>query len=122
MNNNALQIFKKAQNKITSANEELLKPQNAIVSYAVCRYSRTAIKLLLESFLTKNKIPLNKKESIALLLERCALINKKFREIHLNKINCRHEIIDTSYCSDVNKVSSCFDVAKEIEQLVKNNF
>jgi hypothetical protein len=120
MTNNSKQILAKAIKKIDSANEELMKPHDAIVSYAVCNNSKVAIKLLLESYLIKNNFSIDKNESLALLLERCILIDKKFKSVDLSKINCRHNTTSSSYCSSVAKVSACYDTAREIELLIKN--
>lgn len=120
MENNSKQFLAKALNKIDSANEELMKPHDAIISYSVCTNSKLAIKLLLESYLAKNNIPINKGESIALLLERCIILDKKFKSVDLSKINCRHNTSSSSYCSSVEKVSACYNTAKEIELLIKN--
>ena len=122
MDNISKHILAKAIKKIDSANEELMKPQDAIVSYAVCNNSKLAIKLLLESYLIKNNFPIDKNESLALLLERCILIDTKFKLVDLSKIDCRHNVNNNSYCSGVEKVSACYDTAKEIEQLIKISF
>lgn len=120
MNTNSKHILAKAIKKIDNANEELMKPHDAIVSYAVCNNSKLAIKLLLESYLVKNNSNIDKNESLALLLERCILIDKKFKSVNLSKIDCRHNTNNNSYCSSVDKVSSCYNTAKEIELLIKN--
>jgi hypothetical protein len=68
----------------------------------------------------KNNFNVDKNESLALLLERCILIDKKFKSVNLSKIDCRHNTNNNSYCSGVEKVSACYETAKEIEQLIKN--
>lgn len=120
MSNNSKQILEKAIKNIESANEELMKPHDAIISYSVCTNSKLAIKFLLESYLIKNSISINKNESLALLLERCIILDEKFKSVDLSKINCRHNTSSTSYCSSVEKVNACYDTAKEIELLIKN--
>jgi len=97
-----------------------MKPHNDIVSFSVCNNSKLAIKLLLESYLIKNNFSIDKNESLALLLERCSLIDPKFKSVSLSKIDCRHNTNNNSYCSSVDKVSACYNTAKEIELLIKN--
>ncbi|NQW37424.1 MAG: hypothetical protein HQ471_10505 [Flavobacteriales bacterium] len=120
MNKNPDYLFSKAQKKVAIAEQELLKPSTDIIPFSICSHSRSAIQLLLESYLIKNNISINENESLALLLERCIVYNPKFKTIDLSNIDCKNNATNSSYCSDINKVSSCLLTAKEIEALIKN--
>jgi len=120
MENKSDLLLSKALGKVARANQELMKPHTDIVPFSVCTNSRLAIQLLLESYLTKNNIPIKENESLALLLERCIFHNKKFKTIDISKVDCRHNNTNGAYCSGINKVSYCYNTAKEIEALIKN--
>ncbi len=113
-------LLSKGIKKVNLAEEELMKPHNDIVSFSVCSNARSSIHLLLESYLLKHKIPFKEQESIALLLERCALNDKRFKSVDITNIDCRHTATKESYCSGVDKVNSCYNTAKKIEELVLN--
>jgi len=119
-NKNSEFLKQKALKKIKLAEDELMKPNEDVVSHSVCSNSRLAIQQLLESYLLNNNIKIQKKESLALLLERCIILNSKFKTINLSNLECRHNANNQNYCSDVGKVSSCLTVAKQIELLLNN--
>jgi len=108
----------KAQKKIQLADEEFMKPQEDVISFSICTNSRLAIQLLFESELLQYGIPVKKNESIALLLERCIMLNPDFKTIDLSKVDCRHNPNNHNYCSDLDKVGSCFNIAKQVEALL----
>ncbi len=120
MNKKSNLLLSKARDKVARANQELMKPHTDIVSFSVCTNARLAIQLLLESYLIKNNVPIKENESLALLLERCILHDKKFKNIDISKMECRHNTTNGAYCSSINKVSYCYNTAKEIEALIKN--
>jgi len=113
-------LKQKALKKIAIANAELMKPQEDVVSFSICLNSKLAMQQLLESYLLKNNIQIKKQESLALLLERCIILNPKFTTIDLSNVNCRNNTTNKNYCSDVSKVGSCLKVTKQIESLLNN--
>jgi len=110
----------KAIKKIQNAEKELMKPKEDVVSFSVCSNSRLAIQQLLESYLLNNNITIKKQESLALLLERCVNINPKFKAIDLSEVDCRYNSTNHNYCSSINTVTNCLDIAKQIEALLNN--
>jgi len=113
-------LKQKALKKIANANAELMKPKEDVVSFSVCLNSKLAIQQLLESYLLKNNIQIKKQESLALLLERCVTHNQKFKTIDLSNVDCRYNSNNHNYCSGLEKVTNCLDVAKQIELLLNN--
>ena len=57
-------------------------------------------------------------ESLDQLLERCRLLDKKFRQIDLNLIDCSNNPDHNRYCEDVDKVSACFQTADQLENFL----
>jgi len=111
-------LKKRAQKEIQKAEEELMKPKEDVVSFSVCANSRLAMQQLLESYLLKNNILIKKHEPLALLLERCIKLNPKFKTIDFSNVDCRYNANNKNYCSGLDKVNNCLNIAKQIEDLL----
>ena len=112
-------FFKEATKNLNFAKEELLKPAEDIVSFSVCKNSQFAIENYLKGFLVKNNIEFDVNANIAVLYEKCLNIDERFKNIDLNAIGCRNHAIDSRYCTEINSISACFDVADEIDTYLK---
>jgi len=112
-------FFKEAAKNLDFAKEELLKPAEDIVSFSVCKNSQFAIENYLKGFLVKNNIEFDVNATIAVLYEKCLNIDERFKDIDLNAIGCKNNAIDSRYCTEINSISACFDVADEIDTYLK---
>lgn len=119
MKNNQNSLFEKAQEKLSLANQELFKPEEDVVSYMVCKNSQIAIESYLKGYLSHRGYASHDEEHLEGLLNRCRELDPKFNNIDLNVIDCKTSKLENNYCSEVNKVSSCFDVADSIDTLLK---
>jgi HEPN domain-containing protein len=119
MDDKAKSHFNKAQNNLKGANEELFKPEEDVVSYLVCKNSQYAIENYLKGYLTLRGYETHENETMESLLDRCKSLNSSFNEINLNIIDCRAHKIDSKYCQDLNKVSSCFDTADSLDTFLR---
>lgn len=111
--------FNKAKEKLEFANQELFKPNEDVVSYSVCKNSQVAIEGFLKGYLNHRGFVTHDDEHLEGLLNRCRALDSKFNRIDMSVIDCRATKIDSRYCSDVNKVSACFDVADNLDTLLK---
>lgn len=111
--------FKNAKEKLQIANEELFKPEEDVVTYLVCKNSQYAIEAYLKGYIKNCGFVTHDNEALDGLLNRCIALDGKFSKINLNVLDCKATKIDSRYCSDVNKVSSCFDVADSLDTLLK---
>lgn len=114
-------FFKEATKNLNFAKEELLKPAEDIVSYSVCKNSQFAIENYLKGFLVKNNIDFDVNVNIETLYNKCLSIDEHFKNIDLSAIGCKNKSIDSRYCSEINSVSACFDVADEIDTHLKKS-
>ena len=114
-------FFKEATKNLNFAKEELLKPAEDIVSYSVCKNSQFAIENYLKGFLVKNNIDFDVNVNIETLYNQCLSIDAQFKNIDLSAIGCKNKAIDSRYCSEINSVSACFDVADEIDTHIKKS-
>lgn len=119
MEKKAKHHFELAENKLKIANEELFKPEEDVVSYLVCKNSQYAIEAYLKGYLNHRGFETHDKETLEGLFERCKSLDSKFGAIEIGVINCRASNIDSRYCTDVAKVSSCFNTADSLDTLLK---
>jgi hypothetical protein len=112
-------FFTEATKKLNEAKEELFKPSEDFVSYSVCKNSQFAIENFLKGFLVLNNVKLSGNETIATLYEKCENIDKGFKKIDVSAIGCKNNAIDSRYCSEINSVSACFDVADTIDTYLR---
>ncbi|NOR26924.1 MAG: HEPN domain-containing protein [Lutibacter sp.] len=112
-------FLKEATKKLETAKEELFKPAEDFVSYSVCKNSQFAIENYLKGFLTKNEVTLQPNETIETLYNKCVEIDSNFKQIEMGAIGCKNHAIDSRYCSEINSVSACYDIADNIDTYLK---
>ncbi len=115
----AKQLFDEAVEKLNEANEELFRPEEDIVTYSVCKNAQYAIENFLKGFLLEKGINPIGYKTIDELFEQCKMINKNFEKIDLSDFECKSHKLDTRYCSQVSKVSNCFDVADRLDTFLR---
>lgn len=111
--------FNMAKQQLHIANEELFKPKEDVVTYLVCKNSQGAIENNLKGYLTLRGFETHENESLEGLLNRCISLDVKFKRIDLNTIDCKANRIDSRYCNEVSKVSTCFETADNIDTFLK---
>ena len=119
METKAKQLFKDASKKLDEANNELCRPEEDVVSYLVCKNSQYVIENYLKGFLLKNDVDPNKYETVDSLYKQCIIINKDFEKVDLSAFNCKSQNMDTAYCDDVSKVSTCYDIANSLDTFLR---
>ena len=115
----ANKLFDDAIEKLNEANQELFKPEEDVVTYAVCKNAQYAIENYLKGFLLTNGIDPDNYKTIEELYEQCKSINNKFEDIDLSDIGCKSHHLDSKYCNEVSKVSNCFDVADNLDTFLR---
>ncbi|WP_299553624.1 HEPN domain-containing protein [Seonamhaeicola sp.] len=119
MESSADKLFSTAIENLNAANKELYKPEEDVVSYAVCKNSQYAIENYLRGFLTKNGIDTSSLITIAELYEACKNININFEKIDLSDFQCKSYKIDSGYCNEYAKVNSCFATADDLDTFLR---
>ncbi len=119
MNDKAKKLFDDAIEKLNEANEELFRPEEDIVSMVVCKNSQFAVENYLKGFLLQNGVDPSNFKTIDSLYEKCKLINKNFEKVNLTDFECKSHKLDSRYCNDVSKVSSCFDIADSLDTFLR---
>ncbi|NOQ91177.1 MAG: HEPN domain-containing protein [Flavobacteriaceae bacterium] len=111
--------FNTAKENLKGANEELFKPEEDVVSYLVCKNSQQAIENYLKGYLTLRGFETNENETLQSLLDRCKSLDSKFNQVDIETIDCKAHKMDSRYCQDVSKVSSCFDTADNLDTFLR---
>jgi len=111
--------FNTAKENLKDANEELFKPEEDVVSYLVCKNSQQVIENYLKGYLTLRGFETNENETLQSLLDRCKSLDSKFNQVDMETIDCKAHKIDSRYCQDVSKVSSCFDAADGLDTFLR---
>ena len=119
MNDKAKKLFDDAIEKLNEANEELFRPEEDIVSMVVCKNSQFAVENYLKGFLLQNGVDPSNFKTIDSLYEKCKSINKNFEKVNLSDFECKSHKLDSRYCNDVSKVSSCFDIADSLDTFLR---
>ncbi len=115
MKTKANKLFFDAVERLNEASEELFRPEEDVVTYAICKNAQFAIENYLKGFLLKNVIDPSDYKTIEDLYQKCRSINKKFEEIDLSELGCKSHTIDSRYCNEVSKVSKCYDIADDLD-------
>ena len=119
MNDKAKKLFDDAIEKLNEANEELFRPEEDIVSMVVCKNSQFAVENYLKGFLLQNGVDPSNFKTIDSLYEKCKSINKNFEKVNLSDFECKSHKLDSRYCNDISKVSSCFDIADSLDTFLR---
>ena len=115
MKTKANNLFDEAIEKLNEASEELFRPEEDVVTYAICKNAQFAIENYLKGFLLNNDVDPSNYKTIESLYNQCKMINVKFEEIDISSFACKSYEIDSRYCNEVSKVSNCFDIADNLD-------
>ena len=115
----AKKLFDDAIVKLNEAKEELLRPEEDLVSYLVCKNAQFAIENFLKGYLFENGIDPSSYNTIDSLFEECKTINKKFEKVDLSDFECKFHEIDSEYCNEASKVSNCFNIADRLDTFLR---
>ena len=96
-------LLNTAIENLNAAGEALYKPEEDIISYAVCKYSQNAILNYLKGFLQSKGYETHDHETIQGLYNRC-----KTKEI------------DEEYCIEVDRVKKCHAVADHLDTVLRS--
>ena len=111
--------FAAALEKLNEAKKELFRPEEDIVSYLVCKNSQHAIENYLKAYLLKNGVDVEDSNTIDSLYNQCLVINKNFDKVDLSDFQCKGHDINSRYCTEIPKVTNCFDAADNLDTFLR---
>ncbi|MGP8215744.1 MAG: hypothetical protein ACLQQ4_09300 [Bacteroidia bacterium] len=121
--NKIKESLKQAITELSIAENELRRPDEDVVTMAVCTTARESMYSLMRLFLLSNNINHTEGKSLVDLLSQCKAIDKQFGAINLSKISCNdmsHEECENKYCLSTLDVNDCISTAKQLKTLVLN--
>ena len=119
MGTKAKEHFDAAQEKLKVAKQELFRPEEDMVTYLVCKNSQHAIENYLKGYLLKNGVDIEDCNTIDSLYNQCLIINKNFEKVDLSDFQCRAQNLDSRFCTEIPKVSNCFDAADNLDTFLR---
>ena len=110
-------LITEADQLLKTASDELFHSEEDVTAYVVCHNSRQSIINYLASYLLKNGIVLKEPVSMASLMEQCRTSDRRFNNIDISQIFCRHEENNEEYCLNVEKVTDCLRIAEQTRSI-----
>lgn len=107
-------LINEADQLLNTAVEELQRSEEDVTTFMVCHNSRQSIVNYLASHILKNGIVLKEPVTMASLMDQCRSLDDRFQLIDISQIFCRHDEDEDEYCLNVEKVSECLRIAKQI--------
>ena len=114
-------LITEADQLLERANEEIQRSEEDVIAYMVCHSSRQSIKNYLASFLINNGEAMKEPVTMASLMDQCRSIDGRFDLIDISPISCSHKVHDEDYCTNVNKVTECLQIAKQTRGIAIND-
>lgn len=114
-NQRAKVFISQGQRNLNLAKNELLKPQQDVLLYSVCKNAQFSIENYLKGFLINHDVLIEHDMSLEDLLEECITIDSRFERVDLNDITCKSHKIDSRYCTDYETVCKCYDTADNVD-------
>lgn len=97
----------------------MYKPEEDIVSLVVCRSTLGSIENYLKGFLALRGFETREDERIGDLMERCRMLDNKFRSIRIEEIDCRNQMDPDLHCEEIEKLGACYQVADQLDTLMR---
>lgn len=119
MGTKAKVYFDSAQEKLKVAKQELFRPEEDMVTYLVCKNSQYAIENYLKGYLLKNGVDIEDCNTIDSLYNQCLIINKNFEKVDLSDFQCKAHNLDSRFCTEIPKVSNCYDAADNLDTFLR---
>lgn len=132
MNNNPSELYRKAEEELKRAQQELYRPAEDVVSYSACLFSRKALTNYLQAisllYAEKNHLKVGEMSTIEDWISFSRQYSKDLRELDFSSLNCKcNEILEDEseqivFCTSVDKVHHCSDLAEKVRDILVNEF
>ncbi|NUM32577.1 MAG: hypothetical protein HUU47_09685 [Bacteroidetes bacterium] len=109
--------------EVETAEDELCRPFEDVVSLSVCHRVRNSISEILKLFLDFKSIKYNDNENVEQLYNLCAERDKEFKNVDISSVYCKYENHNSqvNQCSvGVGEVENCTKIAKQLMELILN--
>jgi len=107
-----------ANELLGSAEQEMERSHEDVVTHLVCMNSRQSIANYLAGFLIQRKAGVPKPVTLQGLLDKCKEVDARFDTIDLSPIHCRCQSEDNDYCLEHSQVEDCMRIAQQARSIV----
>lgn len=114
-------LINEALHYLDYAEGELCRPEEDVVTYCACHFTRKSINDFLRAYLLNRKKSTSDAETLDDLFTRCSKLEPKFRDIDLSCFGCinvHNNVCDEKFCLSVDHVNTCYARANEIKDMV----
>lgn len=119
MDKKARDYISKGSQKLHEADQELYKPEEDVVSLVICRSTKDSIENYLKGYLTLRGFDIVDGQTLGDLMERCRMLDSKFRSINIEEIDCRNVKNPDLHCQEIEKFGACYEVADKLDTLLR---
>ena len=123
------ELFELAEEDLNHARQELYRPSSDVVSFSACVSTRRALYRYLEAlantYAAKHDDSFAEDGTIETLIEFCSKYNDQIKKIDFSSLNCKcNEIMEDGeeeiiYCTNVEKVNYCTELAEKVRSIIK---
>ena len=112
-------LLNEANCYLSYAERELNHPQEDVVTYCACHFTRKSVTDFLKAFLSEKGKNVEAAETLEELYARCMKLEPGFEAIDISCFACKCDNTeDEKYCLSVNHINKCYTKAKEIKGMV----
>lgn len=112
--------FRSACRQLLSAETELNRPMDDVVTLSACQSVRDAMNQMMHIYLSAYETSAAGK-SIGELLDTCSKVNPVFSGVDITNIECKgisHAHCDGKYCLTIENVACCLNAANKLKDII----
>ncbi len=122
----AKELYDKAEEEFSNAQEELARPSADVVSYSVCLAARRALHHYLNSLYTlyayENDETREDPLTVTELIKKCQKYDDRIENLDFSCVRCKDRDVlsegEIYFCDDINQIMACNNMAKQVRQLI----
>ena len=120
MDNQTIQtLIQEADQLINTAESEMNRSEEDVVTHLVCHTSRKALSNYLKAYLLQHGVHSTEHASLEDLLNKCRDRNPLFHDVDLSNIHCRFDHHDDEFCLSHHQVDYCLTVANKVKMIIE---
>lgn len=120
--NDAKRLLNQALYRLDSAREELNRPDEDVMTFAICHQVRNAMSDMMSAFLTMNGADATAAKTLEELRAMSVPFGDGFEKIELTSMVCHPGQIEGEkcFCMDLDRVRACLKIADDCRKIIEN--
>lgn len=122
--NKAQELFQQAIARLDFVNDELNRPEEDVMTFAICHQTRSIMADLLSSYLLEKGKDISSASDLETLQALTREVDARFARLDLTAMYCHPGKLqgEEAYCMDMQRVGSCLRIANQLADMVKGDF